>query len=325
MRAAKTLPIVGSDAPLADRFPMPLVPSGWYGLLRSRELPPGRAIPIRALARDWVAFRDRSGRPVVAAAHCPHLGAHLGHGGHVENGQLVCPFHAWCFDSTGRCTGAPGASRAPRVALETLATAEVDGVVFAWYAPPGRTPTYEVTRDPLHDPKRSGRVLECRLRVACHIQELRENVGDESHFTIVHERPLVGTPRFVARGPTAELTLTAEVPWIGATLDARIEMFGPGVMFFRTLGFAPSSVLALTTPIDEHASELRLLVAADDVLGIPLSRFLHAFVLRSVAASDLAIEGRIWGYKKWVARPLFLGHERVQRQIRAWYQQFYES
>ena len=44
-------------------------------------------------------------------AHCPRLGAHLGHGGRVEAGELACPFHGWRFDADGRNTCIPYSER----------------------------------------------------------------------------------------------------------------------------------------------------------------------------------------------------------------------
>jgi nitrite reductase/ring-hydroxylating ferredoxin subunit len=52
-----------------------------------------------------VAFLDHRGAPRVFPAHCPHQGAHLGHGGRIEDGCLRCPFHAFSFDPDGRCVG----------------------------------------------------------------------------------------------------------------------------------------------------------------------------------------------------------------------------
>ncbi len=59
-----------------------------------------------------VAFVDESGTPRVFPAHCPHQGAHLGHGGRIEDGCLRCPFHGLHFDPDGRCIGRNPARRA---------------------------------------------------------------------------------------------------------------------------------------------------------------------------------------------------------------------
>ena len=71
------------------------VPSGWFAVALSRELPAGHAIPARIGNQDLVAWRDESGALRAASAWCPHLGAHLGYLGRVRGQTLVCGFHGF--------------------------------------------------------------------------------------------------------------------------------------------------------------------------------------------------------------------------------------
>jgi phenylpropionate dioxygenase-like ring-hydroxylating dioxygenase large terminal subunit len=77
------------DVPPPASFP---VPSGWFHLPDLDDISPGEARPVRAFGRDLVVWHDGD-RALVHDAFCPHLGAHLGHGGCVRDGSLVCPFH----------------------------------------------------------------------------------------------------------------------------------------------------------------------------------------------------------------------------------------
>ena len=92
---------------MATRYDKP-IPFGWYALEYSSELQAGDVIPLEYFGRDLVLFRTESGEPRVLDAFCPHLGAHLGHGGRVEGEGLRCPFHAWLWDGEGRCVGRGG-------------------------------------------------------------------------------------------------------------------------------------------------------------------------------------------------------------------------
>ncbi|MCB5163509.1 Rieske 2Fe-2S domain-containing protein [Streptomyces bambusae] len=65
--------------------------SGWYLAAFASGLD-GEVAPLAIGARRLVAVRTE-GRLRVYDADCPHRGAHLGHGGRVEGGCLVCPFH----------------------------------------------------------------------------------------------------------------------------------------------------------------------------------------------------------------------------------------
>ena len=83
--------------PIADLDPnaplLPPYPRGWYTIADSDDLAPGDVLPIHAFGREFVVFRGEDGEAHVLNAHCPHLGAHLGHGGKVCGNQIRCPFH----------------------------------------------------------------------------------------------------------------------------------------------------------------------------------------------------------------------------------------
>ena len=70
------------------------IPFGWFALAFSSDLEPGDVQPLYVFDEHLVLFRTDNGVAHATAAFCPHLGAHLGHGGRVEGDHLVCPFHA---------------------------------------------------------------------------------------------------------------------------------------------------------------------------------------------------------------------------------------
>ena len=59
-------------------------PRGWFVIQFSDELPPGAVKPLKYFGKDLVLFRTESGEPTILDAFCPHMGAHLGHGGKVR-------------------------------------------------------------------------------------------------------------------------------------------------------------------------------------------------------------------------------------------------
>ena len=62
------------------RFPFP-IPSGWFAVAFSSELEAGEVKPVRYFGKELVLFRTSDGEAHLLDAFCPHLGAHLGHGG----------------------------------------------------------------------------------------------------------------------------------------------------------------------------------------------------------------------------------------------------
>jgi phenylpropionate dioxygenase-like ring-hydroxylating dioxygenase large terminal subunit len=135
---------------MSRRFPFP-TPFGWYQVACSDELAPGSVVPLRYFGRELVALRTHSGRAAVFDAHCPHLGAHLGHGGRVEGESLRCPFHGWTFDVSGACVEVAYARRVPPGArLRAWPVVERNGLVMVWYHPAGLAPQWELPGLPEH-------------------------------------------------------------------------------------------------------------------------------------------------------------------------------
>ncbi|MEU8036307.1 Rieske 2Fe-2S domain-containing protein [Streptosporangium sp. NPDC049078] len=65
--------------------------SGWYLPAFTSELE-AEVTPLEIGTRRLVAVRTETGLRVFDA-DCPHRGAHLGYGGRLSGGCLVCPFH----------------------------------------------------------------------------------------------------------------------------------------------------------------------------------------------------------------------------------------
>jgi len=309
---------------LRERFPMPTVPNGWYAVLLSRELQ--RApVPLHVLDHELVAFRDDARRPIVLDAFCPHLGTHLGHGGRVVDGEIECPFHRWRFDAEGHCTHATSATTTPRVRVRPWHVREQDGIVYVWSHASSSEPSWEVPAMPQSD-RAHTTPIHLRWRVPTHVQEIRENIGDETHFSVIHKLPQAGAPELVTRGPFATLRFPSRFDLLGRALmfDTRCDMAGPGILCMRTRGIVEARILVLSTPADGATSHLRLLVSSTNLGRVPLTRWMIAPIVAGLAKRDVDKEVNIWGHKRYLERPTFVGPERTQRQIRTWYRQFYE-
>ena len=157
---------------------------GWFCVGLSHELKAGEVRAVRLFGEDRVLFRTASGRAVLLDAHCPHLGAHLGHGGQVVGERLLCPFHRFEFDVDGHCAGTACNSRAPRgSSVHKHILEDIGGLLLVWVDPLRRAPLFDLPDWELdhHSPIRGG----C-TRVATHPQETSENSVDLSHFDHIH-------------------------------------------------------------------------------------------------------------------------------------------
>jgi nitrite reductase (NADH) small subunit/3-phenylpropionate/trans-cinnamate dioxygenase ferredoxin subunit len=87
------------------------------------QLPPGRAVEKRIMARRVAVFND-NGSLYGIESDCKHMKASLAVG-EVANGIVTCNWHHWKYDlKTGECVGRPG------MRLRTYEVEIVDGEVF---------------------------------------------------------------------------------------------------------------------------------------------------------------------------------------------------
>ena len=94
--------------------------------------------------QELVIYRTRAGLVNAVEAFCPHLGAHLAHGGAVVGDDIRCPFHGFQFAPDGECTATGYGTKPPRKARLTLIPVrEIHGIVLAYYDSQQAQPVWE--------------------------------------------------------------------------------------------------------------------------------------------------------------------------------------
>lgn len=163
-------------------------PRSWWTIAWSSDVAVGQVVPARLLERDVVLWRDSSGTLHCMAAHCPHLGAHLGTGGTVVNDQLQCPFHGWRYGTDGALAGVNGPDRVRKgICLPRYRIIERHGGVFLWNG--ADEPDIEFP-DILGDlGLAEDDVVFCKHRwfFPYAAKHFAENNADGSHFAITHD------------------------------------------------------------------------------------------------------------------------------------------
>ena len=65
------------------------IPYGWYCVAYSDELSEAEVKPVHYFGEELVLYRTPQGQACLTEAYCPHLGAHLGYGGTVDDDLVI--------------------------------------------------------------------------------------------------------------------------------------------------------------------------------------------------------------------------------------------
>ena len=167
-----------------DRFLL----DAWYAIARVADVRYETMMPIRLLGEHLVLWASERRGITVLADRCPHRSVRLS-AGEVRDGNIVCPYHGWQFDSNGQCTHIPAhpAMRIPSsFRVHSYPVRERFGVVWTTLGDPD-TEIHDFPE--WHD----GHYTHIPFGpYAFHASPFRvvENAFDIPHFAILHDKQL---------------------------------------------------------------------------------------------------------------------------------------
>lgn len=335
-------PNVREDEPLLYPFP-----EGWYFVASRKTIEKQGLLKRTWLGEEVVVWCNSEGRVCVAEAVCPHLGADLGPeaGGRVSNGCLICPFHGFEFDVSGKCVATPFAPPPKTARLNVFETREIQGLIFAWWGSGGRTPQWHLPEAPTTDADWSG--MEFRhIRFPGHPQETTENSVDAAHLDYVHHYDSVNIVGSVSIDGTAlrnsfnfKRTLTvAGIRLFEYDVSAVANIHGLGYSFVEVREHSidmETRIWVLTTPIDGKfvemtlVSQMRQLRNAKGLgLGLRLlptglrTRIMNKILIAS-QEHDVMQDVVIWSNLKHRSRPKLCSADSDIGKYRRYCRQFY--
>jgi nitrite reductase/ring-hydroxylating ferredoxin subunit len=289
-----------SDRPKSEP---PSVPASWFHLCAAADLNKS-PVSIELCGRAFVGYRTQSGRAVVLAGRCAHLGAHLGNGT-VNGDRLVCPLHGWEYGPDGACEKIPTEDTIPRFARQcSYPVAERGGHVFFFNRQRARfdLPFFEgLSPDELLPAKPFELLAETPWYF------IGANGFDIQHFRMAHDRALVGAPevsspspfarrviaRFEVSGDSYQDRLTRCFAGPRVTMDVTVwggSLILVRAQFARTTSFGILNVL----PIDGQRTRGRVIVwvrrsasAFGRLFLDPLNAAIRRFMIQAFLRSDL--------------------------------------
>ena len=326
---------------------------GWHIVLFSQELNAGEVKPLRYFDHDFVIYRSDSGRVALLDAHCPHLGANLSSdGGRLSGDNILCPFHGWTFDPTGRCVDIPYASKIPEKAINALRgwpLMEKNGFIAMWYDPEENAPEDYLPDIPEWGGNGWGDWNFSRARIRAKACDVIENIVDIAHFPHVHGGNVVSfenkfTERSVTQLSTVKMSSAARMitpPNLGFDIQEMrntnageesdawgdATYHGPSIMYYYTesrsakINFK-SWWVNYHIPVNQDELDLCSAVIMSSLTDEPLpDEFLLAYPQGAHAAFAQDVE--IWKDKVYRSEPILCDGDGPINKLRKWYEQFY--
>ena len=328
---SRTVPLYANALPL---------PNTWYFACLSAELSPGQLRTVRIAGAEWILWRGMDGQAHMQSAHCPHLGAHLAHGGKVIGTEIRCPFHGFRFDGTGQCTASGYNTKAPSARLRCLPVSERHGLLFVWWHAMEAPPSWEIPELDMTD--WSPFALHT-WELRGHPQETTENSVDVGHFGWVHgytdvqmlEEIQMEGPHLWGRYGFRRPLLTPGGPSVPVSID--IDIWGHGYSQVRVSGLPLDlrfRLVVLATPKEtDHISlqigisvlSLQKTSGAARFLPSPILRPMLVPILLAVYRHEVEQDFAIWKNKTYMHPPALARGDGPVGQYRAWSRQFYSN
>ena len=314
-------------------------PRGWFMVATSGEVST-TPLSARFFGEDVVLYRGQSGRVFMVEAYCPHMGTHLARNTtsyvvvdkeHVEGDNIRCPYHGWRFGPDGRCNDIPYSPVSPPKAacIKSWKLVERAGCIWTWYDAEGGEPDYELPAFEQWDqPHWVNWTVECLGELACHPQEVVDNMADKGHLEPVHGSIDMVKFENVFDAHTCRQILTAghkTLAGAGAEPMTNDTWYtGPGILQSVMIGEHPSHMLIAHTPVDDGVVKVwyGLFVKVpgvkptDDEIALA-----KGYEKAGVAA--FAQDFEIWGNKRPCINPMMVKGDGPFDKVRIWYRQFY--
>lgn len=171
-------------------FDDPVMVNDWHPVATVGSLDDGRPLGSVVLGEAIVLWRH--GDQLHAWQDlCVHRGSRLSLG-RVEGDTLVCPYHGWTYDGSGRCVripALPGHTPPDRARVKTYHVCERYGLVWVCLGQPEREPP----PFPEWSDGRFRKLLCGPYRVNASGPRMIENFLDVAHFPFVHA-DILGSP-----------------------------------------------------------------------------------------------------------------------------------
>lgn len=172
---------------------MPLntfVENAWYVAGRSSEFPANQPKGLKISGKPVLVWRSAEGNIASFDDRCVHKRMPLSEGAVLSDGVLECPYHGFCYDSSGKCVRIPSQldlQIPTRAKLRPFPVVEQDGLVWIWPGDAAKIGDTVPPRTPeLASPDWTSHMFD-PVHVPANYVLLIENLMDITHFYPLHD------------------------------------------------------------------------------------------------------------------------------------------
>lgn len=310
---------------MEGRYYTPPIPDGWFQVAYSDELTAGAVVPLNYFSKDLVLFKNEAGDISVLDAFCPHLGAHLGHGGKVVGDCIECPFHAWRFGPDGDCREVPYAKRIPpKAKLGKWHVKEVAGLVMVWHHGGGAEPWFELPDVPEFGDEQWTDYAKRRWTIRTRNQEMAENSVDSAHFHFVHGTQNMPKSEAEVRDHILRVWSDTGMETPRGRVEGSVESlsYGFGFGLVRFKGIVETLLVSSVTPIDEDHVDVRFSFSVKKLGGADVTKGVGKAFIAEIER-QLGQDIPIWENKIQHERPMLCDGDGPIGMFRKWCRQSY--
>eukprot|EP00210_Caulerpa_lentillifera_P001789 g1719.t1 len=176
----------------------------WWPVQAVVNLETDRPNKIKLLGKDFIVWKGHSGNWIVMDDECPHRMAPLSEGRIEKDGNLLCSYHAWRFNESGKCVKIPHAEdekahtvacNSPRSAVQTYPCKTRGSLLWIWpdnsvsaFSDSEKAPVSisDDLADHLEHSHEDGSFYPYVITFCASFEATMENLSDPAHFHTLH-------------------------------------------------------------------------------------------------------------------------------------------
>jgi nitrite reductase/ring-hydroxylating ferredoxin subunit len=298
-------------------------PRGWFHVAWSRDVPRGVVKPLRWFDREIAVFRGADGVVRALDGHCPHKGAHLGHGS-VVGDTVRCPFHGTCYDGSGTAVTTDVPRDGAQLHARPWPVHEAFGMIFVFHQPDPAGPAWAFPEVPelADDGEPWVPFREKTWVLRGEFRDFLENATDLLHFRTVHQFSSGDVTNLRADGTDLRYLISLKVaaPVFGEiTSVADVAFYGLGLILFRPVEaktrFRFLQTLTRVSPTHIASTSVLFIKRRDWLKDLPLNLVQWHLNCRSFDQDFRIYEHR--------THHDYAPTDDLGRTIKGWYDQFF--